>query len=88
MNPFFSTMDRRASLAMTTGGSRSVCSFGRPKQEARDDETLFIIRASLGFMRFWGFFGAAVGGLFLVPMHVCQPCLGLRLKFRSAPGSE
>src|SRR3990167_2549408 len=37
-------MDRRASLAMTTGGSRSVCSFGRPKQEARNDETLFIIR--------------------------------------------
>src|SRR5450830_2083175 len=41
-------MDRRASLAMTAGGSRSVYSFGRPKQEARDDETgMFVISDSL-----------------------------------------
>jgi len=36
MNPFFSTMDRRASLAMTAAGSRSVCGSG-PELEARND---------------------------------------------------
>jgi len=39
MNPLFSTMDRRASLAMTAAGSRSVCGSG-PELEARNDESL------------------------------------------------